>query len=772
MKILLSLCLLMSTAQTALHASSAQSSGGSGGSHRMPRSGSGRSRVSSLDAPTTTPPVPVTPARSSSQIDDKDNEPGKNLLNRPRTKSQDEIQFLEQFSEKEMMDPDNFKKLTLILTSRAKEEHDSATIMSLGAICYATHGIATTVPYMRADAALEQEWQKKLAHDPSFKIGLCWQADMHNDSSRPPVARRGVPLQTLAPLQEVTGVTFYSLQKFDGADALNEAHTLTIKECGNDFDESHGRFMDTAALMKNLDLVITVDTAVAHLAGALGVPVWLMLPYATDWRWVAGRTDSPWYPTMRIFKQPRPFDWDTVVQHISAALTAHVAKRDHIAAIAPYAAQAREGFASPDAELAWGNGLLNLGNTFFCNHQLESAVAAYELLHTIFPTSAAVHHNLGSAYAELNRHHEAVTAFDTALKAQPHNADIHFSRALSLLAVGDYAQGWRQYEWRWERADKKAIKEILPWWDGTTSLAGTTIALRAEGSFGDVLQFARYIPLVKQRGAHVIVKTVPALLPLLKTVDAIDELTTTEAGLQTATAHSSLMSLPSVFTNSQETVPQPTTFTIPAELQEKWRAQLNTETFNIGLCWQADPYNDAQRPPSAWRSIPLSACIPLLNIPGTKFYSLQQVDGIEQLGSLPPGSSLTTFGADFDVTHGPFMDTAALIKNLDLVITVDTSVAHLAGSLGKPTILILPTKADWRWMVDTTTTPWYPTMQLVRRAECEPWSAVIERVVSAVHGFCCRTQQNGGGCKTAPIHRGIPQHIFSANQLREIGTVL
>jgi len=114
----------MSTAQTALHASSAQSSGGSGGSHRMPRSGSGRSRVSSLDAPTTTPPVPVTPARSSSQIDDKDNEPGKNLLNRPRTKSQDEIQFLEQFSEKEMMDPDNFKKLTLILTSRAKEEHE------------------------------------------------------------------------------------------------------------------------------------------------------------------------------------------------------------------------------------------------------------------------------------------------------------------------------------------------------------------------------------------------------------------------------------------------------------------------------------------------------------------------------------------------------------------------------------------------------------------------------------------------------------------------
>jgi ADP-heptose:LPS heptosyltransferase len=205
-----------------------------------------------------------------------------------------------------------------------------ANMMSLPAIFNSQEKeMATMVPYLYADEQLVADWKNYFAHDHNLKIGLCWHADSHNDSSRLPVARRSIPLALLAQLAQKNNFSFYSLQQCEGLEQLQiRSPEFVIHTFEGDFDQSHGRFMDTAAVMKNLDLVITVDTAVAHLAGGLGIPVFLMLPYSTDWRWIVGRTDTPWYPTMRIFKQPAPFDWQSVVDAIDQALTVFVQENE------------------------------------------------------------------------------------------------------------------------------------------------------------------------------------------------------------------------------------------------------------------------------------------------------------------------------------------------------------------------------------------------------------------------------------------------------------
>lgn len=207
---------------------------------------------------------------------------------------------------------------TVVSFDTAIPSHDArATLMSLPALFGdSCDEIPCTIPYLIADPDLVTYWQQQIDQDHSFKIGLCWQPDLHNDVSRLAIAHRGIPLSTLAPLNTIPDLSFYSLQKIDGVEQLhilpNGFHIHTF----DDFDESHGRFMDTAALMMSLDLIITTDSAIAHLAGALGKRVWLLLPYNTDWRWIAHQTTSVWYPTMRIYKQPLPFDWDNVIKQI------------------------------------------------------------------------------------------------------------------------------------------------------------------------------------------------------------------------------------------------------------------------------------------------------------------------------------------------------------------------------------------------------------------------------------------------------------------------
>lgn len=211
----------------------------------------------------------------------------------------------------------------LIACGTPLPEYDAdATLMSLPAIFNDNDiTVPNKIPYLFADPALVAYWQQRLTGDTNFKVGICWQADVHNDTSKLPVARRGVPLTSFAPLSTIEGVSFYSLQKYDGTEQLATLPSDFQLHSFDNLDEKPGPFMDTAAIIKNLDLVITVDTAVAHLAGALGAKVWLLHPYATaDWRWIYKNTDSYWYPDVRIFKQQKPFDYDGVLKEVHTAL--------------------------------------------------------------------------------------------------------------------------------------------------------------------------------------------------------------------------------------------------------------------------------------------------------------------------------------------------------------------------------------------------------------------------------------------------------------------
>jgi tetratricopeptide (TPR) repeat protein len=215
----------------------------------------------------------------------------------------------------------------LIPSGSQAPEHDArATFMSLPAIFNDDDQTAPhNIPYLFADPALVTYWKNRLASDTNFKIGICWQADFNNDKpSKLPIARRGVPLQNFAPLAAIDGVSLYSLQKYDGTEQIGAANfKLTTFE---NLDEQAGPFMDTAAIINNLDLIITVDTAMVHLAGGLGAKVWLLHPYATaDWRWICHRDDSYWYPDLRIFKQQKPFDYEGVIEQVYDALQKLVA---------------------------------------------------------------------------------------------------------------------------------------------------------------------------------------------------------------------------------------------------------------------------------------------------------------------------------------------------------------------------------------------------------------------------------------------------------------
>ncbi len=206
-----------------------------------------------------------------------------------------------------------------IIPTRSKVPQYDARIslMSISAaLSDSLETIPKKIPYLFADKLLVEQWKNKLQHDTNFKIGICWQVSVKNDESRMPVARRDIPLKTLSQLFDIPGTSWYSLQQKDGLQQLQEINTTKLHIFNGDFDTTHGAFMDTAAVIQNLDLIISVDTSIGHLAGALGKPVWLLISNVPDWRRIIGRTDCPWYPTMRIFKQPEPFDWKSVVDEV------------------------------------------------------------------------------------------------------------------------------------------------------------------------------------------------------------------------------------------------------------------------------------------------------------------------------------------------------------------------------------------------------------------------------------------------------------------------
>lgn len=371
----------------------------------------------------------------------------------------------------------------------------------------------------------------------------------------------------------------------------------------------------------------------------------------------------------------------------------------------------------PDLVIAMearGSALLMLG-------QPEAAEAAYEAVLARAPDFATAWSNRGRTLRALDRPSEALVCYDQALAREAGHVDAHWNRALALLTEGRLAEAWDDHEWRWQVRGFPSPRRGFPQplWQGE-DIAGRTILLHAEQGFGDAIQFLRYVPMVAATGARVVLEVPAPLLRIAGTVGGFAALLARGQALPPFDLHAPLLSLPRAFATDLDSIPASVPYLAAgASERARWRARLGAagEGSRIGLVWAGSPTHSNDRN----RSIPPSLLAPLLDLPGLKFFSLQLGPARDALAEQPLAGRVEDLADGLD----DFAETAAALGALDLLVTVDTAVAHLAGALARPVITLLPHVADWRWMRNRADTPWYPTMRLVRQHRRDDWSGAV-----------------------------------------------
>ncbi|MEQ9170260.1 MAG: tetratricopeptide repeat protein [Rhodospirillales bacterium] len=353
------------------------------------------------------------------------------------------------------------------------------------------------------------------------------------------------------------------------------------------------------------------------------------------------------------------------------------------------------------------------------------AADAFARATEIDPNAFAPWHNRGNAALDQHRPEVAIAAFDQAIRLRPDHAPSHVHRAQALLLSGRYQEGWEAYEARWTLPGHLTLREHLssPLWDGTPFTG--RLLVYAEQGYGDSLQFARFLPGVAERGGTVILDVPPALYPLFASQDGGYEVTRQDAPPPAHDLRIPMMSLPRVLGATLDSLPAPAAYLQAPDDGGAWRGRLaDARGLKVGLVWQAF----AERRGSARRSLPLAALAPLFEVPDIAWISLQKETPRDDL-PLPAG--LRDVSRHLD----SFADTASLIDQLDLVITVDTAVAHLAGALGRPVWVMLPNGGDWRWLMDRRDSPWYPSARLYRQDRTRTWAPVAEAVAHDLAGL-------------------------------------
>jgi hypothetical protein len=352
----------------------------------------------------------------------------------------------------------------------------------------------------------------------------------------------------------------------------------------------------------------------------------------------------------------------------------------------------------------------------------HKAIGAYQTALRLRPRYFDALLGLGNALRQVGRTEAALNYFAAAVRVNPSQALAHWELGTTQLALGQFVPGWTEFEWRWKLADFTTPAPCFeqPPWDGE-DLGGQRILLHCEQGYGDLIQFSRYATLVANRGGKVILGCPESLRSLMETVPGVTEIVTTRRDLPPFDTHAPVMSLPAIFGTTLETIPATIPYIrpgSPSPQKSKWVEDL--PGLQVGVVWAgaSTHRNDANR------SLALELLEPLLRLPNIHWHSLQVGGGADQLARPEFSGKIVDLGNQFN--H--FDDTAAAIAELDLVLAVDTAVAHLAGAMGKTVWLLLPFEAEWRWMIAREDSPWYPTMRLFRQSSPGNWKELLERV--------------------------------------------
>jgi hypothetical protein len=366
----------------------------------------------------------------------------------------------------------------------------------------------------------------------------------------------------------------------------------------------------------------------------------------------------------------------------------------------------------------------NRGNALMRRENLEEAIAAFDRALAISPGYVKAHNNRGLALRALNRHGEALASYGRAIALDKDFAEAHLNAAHALLTLGDFARGFAAYEWRWKIASTAPHRRTFrqPLWLGTPPIGGRTILLHAEQGLGDTIQFARYVTLLARAGAKVVLEVAPVLKELLSEIGGAARVLAQGDALPAFDLHCPLASLPLALKTELASIPAEIPYlAAPTERLEKWRARMDAlPRPRIALAWSGNPAHANDRN----RSIPLARLQPLWSLVGPSFISVQRDVREGDAGVLAGATRLVHLGGELS----DFADTAAVLALADLVISVDSAVAHLAGAMGRPVSILLPFSPDWRWMLAREDSPWYPTVRLFRQPAIGDWESVVARV--------------------------------------------
>jgi len=604
----------------------------------------------------------------------------------------------------------------------------------------------TTIPvtqgYLRADNDRVAFYNKNYFKNNKYKIGIYWYGDSKS------LLKKSTNLSYFYKLAGLPDVQLYSLQKGYGIEELQSVpNSIKITDLGSTFKD----FADTAAAIANLDLVITVDTAVAHLAGAMGKPVWLLLHTQSEWRWMTNREYTPWYSSIKLFRQNEKDNWEELFNRVYCELSIKIG---NLYAERKKFEKALECYNIP---LKFNYNVLEVYNNMgVCYHNLakyEQAIDSYKELLKYKPDSVETYCNLGAAYSYSERHQESEDCYIKAAELNPNYPEAYYNRALlyarqnmtdkaieyyeksiqldphpnkifnlatSYLLKGDYEKGLYLYENRvkMEKYKPLRIPEFdKPKWDGTP-LNGKTIYVYTEQGFGDSIQFSRYIFQLNEMGGKIKFKPQWEVERLFMQsnfpVEMIDRFTGHHK--VEFDVHSPVMSLPYLLKAKPDNIPisGKYLYASPNEIAVHKKRFFDNDCFKIGIKWNG----------TTIKTVMLEHFYRLAELNNVKFYSLQTDINTENIKNKPENFEIIDIGSSFH----DFADTAAAIENLDLVISVDTSVAHLAGALGKPVWILIPFCPEWRWFMDREDTPWYGSARLFRQKHKNNWEEVFDRI--------------------------------------------